>query len=112
MAGVRITYSRMIRESLGADVNLSNPTPYQSIITAYNDPITIPSQARSGTVIEIHNDSGGFILLNSDITLQGASTDQLRINYNQHAVLMYLFSEDITQRYRLIGGSISGLTLQ
>ncbi len=112
MAGIRITYSRMVRESLGADVNLSSPSPYQTIITAYNNPITMPAQPRSGTVIEIHNDAGEFILIDSDISLQGAGTDQLRINSGQHAILMYLFSEDITERYRLISGSISGLTLQ
>ncbi len=112
MSGVRITYSRKARESIGADVNLSDPSPYQTIITAYTSPITFPAQPRSGTVIEIHNDAGEFILLNCDIELQGAATDQLRINSNQHAVLMYLLSEDITERYRLIGGSVSGLTLQ
>ncbi len=112
MAGVRVTYARKARESLGADVNLSNPSPYQTIITAYTSPITFPAQPRSGTVIEIHNNAGEFILLNCDIELQGAATDQLRINNGQHAVLMYLFQEDITQRYRLISGSVSGLTLQ
>ncbi len=110
--GIRITYSRKVRESLGADVNLSNPSPYQTIITAYVSPITMPAQPRSGTAIEIHNNAGEFILINSDIELQGAATDQLRINSGQHVVLLYLFQEDITQRYRLIGGSVSGLTLQ
>ena len=89
MAGVRVTYSRMIRESLGADVNLSSPSPYQTIITGYNDPITIPAQSRSGTIIEIHNNSGEFILLDSDINLQGAATDQLRIDNTQHAFLRF-----------------------
>ena len=112
MAGVRITYSRKVRESLAADVSLSNPPPYQTIITEYNNPITMPAQARSGTVIRIDNDAGEFILINSDIELQGAATDQLRINIGGHAILMYLFQEDITERYRLIGGSVSGITLQ
>lgn len=112
MAGVRVTYSRMVRESIGADVNLSSPSPYQTIITGYNLAITMPAQPRSGTIIEIHNNAGEFVLIDSDINLQGAATDQLRIDSTQHVVLMYLFSEDITERYRLIGGSISGITLQ
>lgn len=112
MAGIRITYSRKVRESLGADVNISDQSPYQTIITAYTSPITMPAQMRSGTVIRIDNNAGEFILINSDINLQNAGTDQLRIDNGEHAVLMYLFQEDITERYRLIGGSVSGITLQ
>ncbi len=110
--GIRISYSRKVRESLAADVNLSSPSPYQTIITAYTSPITMPNQPKNGTIIRIDNDAGEFILINSDINLQGAATDQLRINSNQHAILMYLFQEDITERYRLIGGSVNGLILQ
>jgi len=112
MAGSRITYSRKERESLGADVDLSLPTPFQTIITGYNLPITLGVQNRSGTVIEIHNDSGSFILIDFTVNLQSSGSDQLRINNGQHAVLMYLLTEDITERYRLVGGSVSGLTLQ
>lgn len=112
MSGVRVTYSRQARQSLGADVDITAPTPFQTIITGYNNPISLEAQTRDGWVLEIHNNSGSFILVDSDVELQGAATDQLRINNNQHAVLMYLNSEDVSERYRLIGGSVSGLTLQ
>ena len=115
MSGVRVIYSRMVRQSLGADVNITAPTPYQTLITGYNDPISLAAQTRDGMVIEIVNSgTGSFILVDSDITLQGAATDQLRINNNMTAMLMYLAAQEdgTTERYRLIGGSDAGLTLQ
>lgn len=111
MSGIRIIYSRKVSQQLAADVDIATSTPYHTEITAYTSPISLAAQNQSGCVLEIWNNSGEFILINSDIELQGAATDQLRINSNQTALLMYLLSEDVTERYRVIG-NMTGLTLQ
>ena len=108
----RVVYSNKTRQNLAADVNIATQAPYQTIIDAYVSPISLAAQGQTGWILEIVNDSGGFILINSAILLQGAATDQLRINSGQTALLMYLNDEDVTERYRLIGGSVSGITLQ
>ena len=108
----KVTYSNKNRQNLGADVNIVSPTPFQTIIDAYNNPIDLEAQTISGWVLEIHNNSGGQIQIDFPIGLAGASNNELLMNNGTHGVFIYLNEEDISEKYRMIGGSISGLTLQ
>ena len=105
-------YSNKVRQNLAADVNIATQAPYQTIIDGYNNAISLAAQPKTGWLLEIVNNTGSFILIDSDIELEDAATDQLRINAGKKALLLYLLTEDITERYRLIGGDVDGLTLQ
>lgn len=111
MSGVRIIYSRQKRESVGADVNLTW-NPMATIVTAYNNPITLAAANSSGALKRIYNDSGGNITIESDINVQGAATDEIVLANGAWIELLYINSSTTTERWRDSDGSVSGITLQ
>ena len=108
---VRVIYSVAARESIGADVGI-NTNSYCSFITGYNLPVTLSAGTRDGMMKKICNTSGVQVQVNSDIALDGAPLNQILINNDSYIIMMYINSEDTTERYRLIDTSVSGITLQ
>ena len=86
--------------------------PHYTYITGYNDPIALNAPARNGQVIIIFNEAGETITIDSDINVQGAATDQILLTSASWVELLYINSEDTTERFRDIGGSAVGVTLQ
>ena len=110
MGGADVHASRTQRESVGADVNLEW-NPYVSIVTAYNAAIALGDGTRDGQLKKIYNDGTGSFMLVDCGALAGAATNQLRINNNQHAVLLWVDNGG-NMTWRLYDGSLTGLTLQ
>ncbi len=104
MSGVRIVISRKKIESIGADVNMTWD-PCVSIVTGWNLAVTLGAGTKDGQIKTIRNTSGSQITVDVDILVEGADTDQLLIENGGFITLLYINSEDITERYRDIDGS-------
>ncbi len=88
---------------INASGNIST-MPYFSITTG-GSPRTLEAGNKHGTLKKILNESGSDMVLNSDILVQGAATDTITISNNGWVELMYIFDEDLTERYRVVDKS-------
>ena len=95
--------SRM--ESIGSDVDINLGT-YVSRITAYVSPITLSlgTNPDHGKIKKIYNETGGNVVINSDINVQGGATDTITLSSGGWILLLYLLDPDITERFREIDG--------
>lgn len=99
--------SRMV--SVGADVNLTLSS-YVTRITGYASPISLGiGTADHGKIKKVYNNTGGDVVINSDISVQGAATDTITITTGGFIELVYLLDPDITERFREVDGT--GYTL-
>lgn len=107
---VKMSVAKTRQESIGADVDI-DLTTYVSRITGYNLAIdlAVGADVEHGKLKKIYNLSGGNIVINSLINLDGAGTDTLTISDNGFVLLIYLNDSDISERYREIDGT--GYTL-
>lgn len=107
--GVIINYGRARMVSAGADVNILFGS-YVTRVTGYNLPVNLTLDTPdNGKVKKIYNDTGGNIVINSSIDVQGAATDTLTLASGGFVELIYLKDPDITERWREIDQV--GLTL-
>lgn len=107
----RIIFGTDKRQFLGADINITS-FPHTTYITGFNLAITLGHPTRNGQVIIIFNDAGVPITMNADILVEGSATNQIILSNQAEIELLYINSEDITERYRDSGGSATGVTLQ
>lgn len=103
--GVRVIIAKSRMESIGADVDISL-APYVSRITAYNLAIdlTTGTTPDDGKLKKIYNETGGNVVINSSINVQGAATDTITLSSGGWIELLYLNNPEITERYREIDG--------
>ena len=108
MAGIRVTKSKKKWETL-TDPSAMTHDPYVSVIDSYTSSIALADAMREGTLKKIYNDSGETISITfSD--LQGSGSDQLDMLDNTWVEVMFVYNEDTTARYRVVDGSLTGLT--
>ncbi len=110
MSGIRVSFSKKVRETLTDPTDIANNSPYVTIIDSYDTSIAVADANRSGTIKKIYNSSGSTVSLTFG-TLQGSGSNQLDMLDGTWAKLMFLGGEDVANRYRLIDGSLVGLTL-
>lgn len=103
--GVNLLIGKSRMESIGADVDMTLAT-YVSRITAYNLAIdlNVGTTPDHGKIKKIYNETGGNVVINSSINVQGASTDTITLSSGGFIELVYLNDPDITERYREIDG--------
>lgn len=103
--GIKLLIGRSRMETIGADVNINLGT-YVSRITAYNNSIdlTTGDMPDNGKIKKIYNETGGNVVINSSINVQGAATDTITLSSGGFIELIYLKDPDITERYREIDG--------
>ena len=103
--GVNLLIGKSRMESIGADVDMTLAT-YVSRITAYASPINLNTGTTPdhGKIKKIYNETGGNVVVNSSITVQGAATDTITLSTGGFVELVYLNDPDITERYREIDG--------
>ncbi len=103
--GVNLLIGKSRMQLVGADVNINLAT-YVSRITGYNDPINLNSGTTPdhGKLKKIYNETGGNIVINSSIPIQGASTNTITLSSNGWIELIYLNDPDISEKYREIDG--------
>lgn len=112
MSGIRTTKSRKARETLTDPTDITHD-PYCTIIDSYSSEIDVADAVRSGTLKKIYNDSGSTVSLIFNL-LQGASSQQLDMLDNTWVELIFISEADeggASARYRVIDGSLTGLTL-
>lgn len=104
--GVRIIYGKARMIIVGADVNITLSS-YVTRITAYSSPIDLNTGAiiDHGKVKKIYNETGGNVVINSSINVQGAATDTITLSSSGFIELIYLNDPDITARFREVDGS-------
>jgi len=103
--GVKLIIGKSRMESIGADVDMTLAT-YVSRITAYNLAINLNTGTTPdhGKIKKIYNGTGGNVVINSSINVQGAATDTITLSSSGWIELIYLNDPDITERYREIDG--------
>ena len=103
--GVSLITGKSRMESIGADVDMTLAA-YVSRITAYASPINLNTGTTPdhGKIKKIYNETGGNVVINSSITVQGAATDTITLSAAGFIELVYLNDPDITERYREIDG--------
>ena len=99
--GVNLLIGKSRMESIGADVDMTLAT-YVSRITAYSSPINLTTGTTPdhGKLKKIYNETGGNVVINSSINVQGAATDTITLSAGGFIELIYLNDPDITERYR------------
>ena len=103
--GAKAIVAKSRMESIGSDVNIDLGT-YASRITAYASPITlgVGSNPDHGKIKKIYNETGGNVVINSDINVQGGATDTITLSSGGWILLLYLLDPDITERFRELDG--------
>ena len=103
--GVPLIIGKQRMESIGADVDMTLAT-YVSRITAYNLAINLNTGTTpdNGKLKKIYNETGGNVVINSSILVQGSGTDTITLSSGGWIQLLYLNNPDTTERYREIDG--------
>ena len=103
--GVPLILGKQRMEIIGSNTDM-NLAAYVSRITAYNNPINlnIGTNPFNGKIKKIYNETGGNVVINCSINVQGAATDTITLSSAGWIELLYLNNPDTTERYREIDG--------